>query len=144
MLLFSLFQSILYLQSVVGNPEYDASWPQVSRQMPKVDLKWVGRCCLSIDMPIHCHAWVYITCWEIPAENCQWKEISSYPITDLYFNQEPIRLHHGPLEILNPFLLTSFNIAFRRVQTCYHYFSYFSVVSNEFLWHVIKIEIQVY
>ena len=39
MLLFSLFQSILYLQSVVGNPEYCASWPQVSRQMPKADLK---------------------------------------------------------------------------------------------------------
>ena len=24
----------------------------------------------GLDMPIHCHAWVYITCWEIPAENC--------------------------------------------------------------------------
>lgn len=27
------------------------------------------------------------------------KEIPIYPITDLYFNQEPIRLQHGPLKI---------------------------------------------
>ena len=27
------------------------------------------------------------------------KEIPFYPITDLYFNQEPIRLQHGPLKI---------------------------------------------
>ena len=24
-----------------------------------------------LDMPIQCHAWAYITCLEIPAENCQ-------------------------------------------------------------------------
>ena len=85
--------------------------PQVSKQMPRVDLKSGGRCCLCIvkpDMPFHCHAWVYITCWEIPPKNCQWKEISTYPITDLYFNQEPIKLQHGPLEILNPFFLILF------------------------------------
>ena len=34
--------------------------------------------------------------------------MSSYPITDLSFNQEPIRLHHDPLETLNPFLLILF------------------------------------
>ena len=32
---------------VVGNPEYSCR-PRVSRQMPRVGFKWVGRCCLSI------------------------------------------------------------------------------------------------
>ena len=73
------------------------SRPQVSREILPV-----------LDMPIHGHAWVYITCQEIPDENCLWKGIPSYPITDLCFNQEPIRLQHGPLEILNPFLLILF------------------------------------
>ena len=57
-------------------------------------------------MPIHCHTWVYITCEEIPAKNYQWKEIPFYPITNLYFNRESIRLQHGPARILNPFLLS--------------------------------------
>ena len=43
-------------------------------------------------MPIHCHTWAYITCLEIPAENCQWKGTSFYPITDLYFNWEPTNI----------------------------------------------------
>ena len=53
----------------------------------------MSRKMLSIlDMPIYCHAWVYITCLEIPAENCQWKEISFYPITDFCFNREPMNI----------------------------------------------------
>ena len=53
---------------------------------------------LRLDILIHCHAWVYITCQEIPAKTCQWKEISFYPIINLYFNQEPIKLQHGPVK----------------------------------------------
>ena len=67
-------------------------------------------CPLSLfDMPIHCPTWVHITCWQIPLENCQWKEIHFYPSTDLYFNQEPITLqaeiqlkHDATIEKLQP------------------------------------------
>ena len=48
---FSFNLCCLYL-AVVGKQGYHAG-PQVYRQMPRVGLKWVGRCCLSIDMPIH-------------------------------------------------------------------------------------------
>ena len=44
-----------------------------------------------------------------PAKNCPWKEILFCPITELYFNQEPIRLrtkiqlkNDADMEILQP------------------------------------------
>ena len=75
---------------------------QVSRQMQVGDA-----CPLPLwDMPIHCHAWVYIIFYEILIENCQWKETPFYSITDLYFNQEPIRLQHVSVKNLNLFFLT--------------------------------------
>ena len=49
---------------------------------------------------------------KIPTKNCQLKEIPFSPITDVYFNQEPIRLQHGFLKTLNFFFSPSFNIAF--------------------------------
>ena len=84
-------------------PEY-GFWRQVSKQMH------VGYASPlpHLDKSIHCHAWVYITCWEIPAKNCQWKKFSFYPIINLYFKQEPITLQHGPVKILNLLLLTFF------------------------------------
>ena len=78
-------------------------------------------------MPANCHAWVYITCSEILAENCQWKEISFYSITDPYFNKELIRLQHGPAKFLNLFVLTLFQHAFWRVRRCYQFFCCFDV-----------------
>ena len=63
-----------------------------------------------MDIPIHCHAWVYITYYEIPAENSQWKEIPFYSITGLYFNWQPIRLQHDLVKILNPFFLILFQL----------------------------------
>ena len=75
---------------------------QVSRQMQVGDA-----CPLPLwDMPIHCHAWVYIIFYEILIENCQWKETPFYSVTDLYFNQEPIRLQQVSVKNLNLFFLT--------------------------------------
>ena len=96
---------------------------QVSRQMQVGDA-----CPLPLwDMPIHCHVWVYIIFYEIHIKNCQWKEAPFYLITDLYLNQEPIRLQHVSVKNLNFSLPPSFNIAFRRVQTCYYLFCCFDV-----------------
>ena len=38
---------LLLTATVVGKHHYEAR-PRVSRRMPRVGLKWVGRCCLSI------------------------------------------------------------------------------------------------
>ena len=42
------------LHTFLRKHRYDP-WPQMSRQMPRVDLKWVGRCCLSIVKLGHAH-----------------------------------------------------------------------------------------
>ena len=62
----------MLLRSQASSEQADAQKrAQVSREMLPI-----------LDMPIHCHAWVYIICLEIPAKNCRWKEISFYRITD--------------------------------------------------------------
>ena len=57
------------LRSQTSSKQVDGpSRPRVSREMLPI-----------LDMPIQCHAWVYITCLEILAENCQWNEITFNP-----------------------------------------------------------------
>ena len=76
------------LWSQASSEQADAqSSPQVSREMLHI-----------LDMSIHCHAWVYITCLEIPAENCQWKGISFYIITDQPMNITKINKYNKKTE----------------------------------------------
>ena len=104
------------------------------QQMLRIDLKLVGRCCLPIVMLGHPYPLSGLSLHHLlrdSAENCQCKEVPFYPIADLYFNQEPIRLQHGPVEILIFPPSSSLNIVFQIGQMCYHYFCYFSVFLNK-------------
>ena len=73
----------------------------MSRQVSKVEFKWVGRCCLSI-ATLGCTS----PAKRLPPKTVNKKKFSSY------FNQEPIKLKHCPAKILNLFLLILFQHCF--------------------------------
>ena len=85
--------------------------PQVSRQMPRVDLKWVGKCCLSIVKLGHAHPLSRLSVHHLLRDS-RWKlslkRNSFLPNPFCPFYREPIRLQHDPVKILNPFLLIPF------------------------------------
>ena len=107
---------------------------QVSKQVPRVGLRWnISWTCLSIVRLGHAYPLSHLSVHHPvrDSENCQWKEISFYQITGLYFNQEQIKLQPGSVKTLIFFFSSSFNITFGRVQRCYHYFFCFNVFSGQ-------------
>ena len=104
---FSVATQHTNLHTFLKKHRYDPS-PQVSRQMPRVDLKWVGRCCLSIARLGHAHPLSRLGVHHLLRDSRQKLSLKR-----------------------NIFLPNHLNIAFWRVLTWYHYFCYFSVVCNE-------------
>ena len=69
--------------------------PQMSKQMPRVVLKWVRRCCLSIVTLWHAYPLSRLSAHHLLTDSrrkLSIKGISSYLITDLYFNREPVNI----------------------------------------------------
>ena len=95
---------------VVGKPEYRLR-PKVSMQIPRVGIKLVGRYCPFIVTFVHAYLLSNLSVHHLLRDSCRklpMKRNSFYLITDLCFSREPVRLQHGPVEMLNPFLLILF------------------------------------
>ena len=110
--------------------------PQMSKQMHRVGLKGVGRYKLGLlalpeyyfrpqvsrKMQVgHAYPLPHLSAHYLLRDSCRKlsvKRIHFYRITDLYFNQKPIRLQHGPVKTLNLFLLILFSTL--RFEECRH------------------------
>ena len=85
--------------------------PQVSRQMLGVGLKWIGWWWLSIVTIGYAYPLSRLSVHHLLRDSrrqLSMKKIPFYPTTELYFNQKPIRTQHGPVKVLNLFLLILF------------------------------------